>query len=188
MALPASDNFNRANANPLDGNWTNGTSSGMAIVSNAAAGGTASSNRAFWNGDLFANDHYSQCISPTISDGGPAVRCSTGNNYYGLYIQGSQLKIEKFVSGSATLLGSAYSYTPTTSEVFKLTAVGTTISVYANDVFLFSRTDSALASGAAGMHTYGTTTRLDNWEGGDVAGGGSVIPIFMNQYKQRWGK
>jgi hypothetical protein len=60
MALPASDNFNRSNANPIGGNWT--TVPGLEnvqIVSNQLTG-TVSPSVAYWNPDTPNNDQYSQ--------------------------------------------------------------------------------------------------------------------------------
>jgi hypothetical protein len=60
VALPASDNFNRANANPAGGNWTTmPLAVAIQIISNqCAASGVGAAAR--WNADTFGNDQYSQ--------------------------------------------------------------------------------------------------------------------------------
>ncbi len=78
----ATDNFNRANENPLAGNWSTLTGmAGFKIVSNVV--GPINDGQSFtrWNANSFNNDQYSSfklgTLSTTFSSIGPAVRCST---------------------------------------------------------------------------------------------------------------
>src|ERR1043165_1916097 len=102
MALPATDDFNRADTFPggtLGANWTNQTA-GLQIFSNEAIGSDGNVPVGFWNVDSFPNDQYSKITigSAAFSDGGPTVRASaTGGsrNYYYLHINSTATEIKK---------------------------------------------------------------------------------------------
>ena len=176
MTLPATDNFNRTNANPIGGNWTTVPgANAMQITSNAAAG-TSDPSCAYWNADSFAGDHYAQIVTPVNTDPGfwigPAVRCSASQlDCYFLLIKGSanNARIYKFVNGSATLLASL-DYAFSGGDTHRLEVVGTLLTVYLNGVSKGTANDSALSGGAAGIVANGTTPTLDDWEGGNVGG------------------
>ena len=75
----ASDNFNRADENPLAGNWTTVPTAGNCkIVTNVVNGVTTGSNEVYWNAGSFSNDQYSQLIFPTnVANNGVLCRVST---------------------------------------------------------------------------------------------------------------
>lgn len=60
MALPASDDFNRANSTDIGTNWTPQSGSfelsSNAVLPNGSSAGTE--NAEFWNADTFGNDQY----------------------------------------------------------------------------------------------------------------------------------
>ena len=69
----ASDNFDRADQDPLAGNWTQ-TGSGAVVfrlASNAVTmNGFSNDREAFWNAETFADDQYSQVTLTAESGGG----------------------------------------------------------------------------------------------------------------------
>lgn len=192
MALPATDTFTRADAGTLGANWTDNPSlSGLSIVSNeakATAGGGF--NNSYWTADTFSNDQYSLATFPVIADAAVTVR-NNGDNFYMWYHAGgsSNRFFYKRVSGSFTSLGDRGTG-GANGDTLKLTVSGTTLTGYVNGSALGSpTTDASLTSGSAGLVGYQPSgTRIDNWEGGDLGGGGGglAIPVAMAQYRQRW--
>lgn len=92
-----------------------------------------------------------------------------------VYTDGSNIIRIKKLTGfqSDSTLGADISYTPSINDVWKIDIVGSTITVYVNGSSVGTRTDSAYASGSAGVITYGDNVgNMDNWEGGNVGGGG----------------
>ena len=183
MALPATDNFNRADVNPIGGNWTTiGALSAVQIVSNAAKGTNASGrSAAYWNADAFANDQYAQTVVPFTGGlyDGPVVRAATGaETYYNFRPNGASTAIlYKAVAGTFTALGSGWAFVA--GNTLKLSIEGTTLTGYINGVAQDpTQTDSALASGSAGIRFYGTGGTLDDFEAGNTeAGGASILPL-----------
>ena len=64
------------------------------------------------------------------------------------------------------------------SDVWKIEAVGSTISGYQNGTLVVQATDTNINSGSPGVWLYYSSNQIDNWSGGDVAAtypiGGSV--------------
>jgi hypothetical protein len=175
MSLPATDNFNRADdPASLGANWTVQVGT-VAIVSNQASLQVANTE-AFWNADVFANDHYSQVVDAfATGDDGCMVRASgTGGGRNG-YLSYASSNIYKDVNGSYTLLGSG-SGGPSSGDTIKMTAVGTTIAVLVNGVQKNSLTDSTHTSGSAGLFGDNANSLYDNWEGGNV---GAAVRRFL---------
>lgn len=82
-ALPATDNFNRTDENPIAGNWTNRHNS-IQIATNVVGGVTAAAwNTAYWNADTFSTEQYSQVVLSTFTDYiGASVRVQSGDATY----------------------------------------------------------------------------------------------------------
>jgi hypothetical protein len=177
MALPVSDNFNRADSNPIGGNWT--TFPGLSpiqIVSNQAYGADDSSNSAaYWNADTFNNDQWAQCTVLTVTGAGvmmgPAVRCSTSQlTGYVLNISNGSVNLFKCVNGTPSLVAS-YNATISNGSVFKLIAHGTTIEVWMNGNLIISATDSDISSGSAGIvaNSQWSSLGCEDWSAGNYA-------------------
>src|SRR6267143_4180867 len=90
MTVRATDNFNRADADPIGGNWTGFAGNG-AIVGNQLRQSTAGGIDAYiiWNADTPPADHYSKIgfvasvnNGTDVEDGGPCARLTTGGNGY----------------------------------------------------------------------------------------------------------
>jgi hypothetical protein len=182
------DSFQRANANPIGGNWTtSGTFGALQIVSDAveaATGGTA--NTAYWNASAFNNDQWSQVTVGTIvnaSGVGPGVRLGTSseNGYVFLWqgVTGSSgtWRLQKYVSGTLTQLATG-TLTVSVGDVLTIAVVGTNIYLYWNGVFVFTIADSGVSSGSAGMLVFsasGTTqAKITGWSGGNFQSAPSI--------------
>ena len=183
MALPATDNFNRANGG-LGANWAI-IAGNAQIVSNVVQTefvGTDSSSR--WNTDTFANDQYAQITAVAAVTGttrlvGALLRGSAvATTFYACSARGplgasATAEIRKNIAGSTTVLSSGTA-TIAANDLVKGTVIGTTIALLINGVSNRSTTDSAIASGSAGLFVFvdtgaETDAKIDNWEGGNVA-------------------
>jgi hypothetical protein len=82
----------------------------------------------------------------------------------------------KFVSGTATQLGSDVSVTPSLPDPLKIYASGSTIKSYYDGVERHSQTDSAISSGLrCGLRLVvgnGVAWRGDDWNAADLAASG----------------
>lgn len=167
--MSVSDNFNRADGG-LGSNWTTieGTPEVVSNKVGSSAGGAY--NAAYWSGNTWNADQTSEIVL-AVADLylAPIVRGGSGPTYYGYFNNGNTIKR---VAGADTSIISGGG-TTTLNDVMKITATGTTIEIFKNGVSQGSVTDSAIASGSAGVATYGTVGRGDDWVGtGEVAGGG----------------
>lgn len=174
MALPATDNFNRADGG-IGTNWT-AQQSTFNVLSNQCVPSAAADTQAFWNADSFNADHYSQVVIATNNDyAGVAVRCSgtgAGSNSY-TWLNAS-LGIYKLVSGTYTNIqgGNAISG----GDTIKFTAEGTSLKIFKNAVQLNTTlTDSTHdgTSSAPGIYAFQVgAPALDDWEGDNIAAAG----------------
>lgn len=91
--------------------------------------------------------------------------------------------LQKFVSGTATGLGTAFAYTMTTGETktLKLQMRGSTIKMFVDGVERISVTDTAItAAGKPGVYTYNGhegNYGLDNFTATDATGGGATATL-----------
>lgn len=186
MTMPlAADDFNRGNGG-LGANWTTVFSTfAPAIVSNQCNEGTVNQeNDAFWSARTWPNDQWTQ-VSVVVASGsgdyvGTCARTASGSVFssYVVYVVGplgasALIEVYKTVSGASTLLASA-TFTVAANDVIRLAVEGTTLRAYQNGVLRHGPlTDSALASGSAGVAIYNSAgaaqTILDNWQGGDFS-------------------
>jgi hypothetical protein len=191
MALPASDNFNRDNENPIVTNWTTGTLSAdnvLQLLSNAVRSSSTGDTAAYWDADAFNADQWSECkiVGGASPDGGPAVRVTVVSNvvetaYY--WTPQSDGEVWSYVHNRASSwakIGEA-NCTVTSSDVIKIQATGTgatvTIKVYKNNGLVATLTDTdatyRILSGSAGVYSNSDTT-LDDWAGGNFVGSASA--------------
>lgn len=179
----ATDNFNRADADPdASGNWAYVYNS-IKIVSNACQGHTAGDdNYGKWVGTgSFNNDQYSQA---KLSDAtlnhymGVGVRMSgtdssTYNGYLLMVHTGSYRLIYISTGGTwnylineTSLSTSALGRTGQAGDVVKLSVTGTTFTITIGGVVIDnSHTDSNLSTGKP--FVYVSDGELDDWEGGN---------------------
>ncbi len=187
MALPATDTFTAANGTALttySGSWS---LSGGDFQINSNAVGPNKNNQecgAYWNADAFDAAQYATGTISSVGDShdvGPAVRGAASGNYFGFYAAKFDASyLFKVVATVWTQLGSSGAEFAL-NDVVRLEADGTTITPKVNGVTLDppgAQTSTSLPTGAAGLAGYhsGTTMLLDNWEGGNLAGGVVYIP------------
>jgi hypothetical protein len=182
MALPASDNFNRADSTSLGANWTevldNAEVKSNAFIGNVGGGITTIAR---WTADAFNADQKAQCLVPD-NYGGPCARVqSNGNGYWALY--GSSASTLYRVDGGTGALTSLGALTSGTNITARIEAEGTTIRVYRNGTLDLSVTDSNYASGAAGIGNYFVAVGCDDWTADNLAAAAS--PFFTRLGAQR---
>lgn len=173
------DPFNRGNGG-LGSNWSSsGGNAAYTIISNTAASSNAQVEEAvWWNAATFANDHFAEVtITTTASNAfiGPAVRVSSGGNYYGFYGDNATRYLISVVGGTWTqlaTLGTGFA----NNDVVRLEVEGTTLRAYVNGVLWTSVTDSNLSSGSAGLTSWANNDsgRLDDFTAADLAGAVTV--------------
>jgi hypothetical protein len=189
VTVIASDNFNRANVNPIGGNWTTAPSfAALQILTSAAqnTSDTGTDNGAYWNANSFPNDQYSQCnvTDTSLPEGangecgpGPMCRVATSaprNLYRVVFGPGNttNLFFEKYAADSYSPIA-GFSVTINNGDLLKLQVQGTTLTAFVNGTQVATTTDSSVTTGPAGLAfsscPAGSTVTFDNWEAGDLA-------------------
>jgi hypothetical protein len=199
VSIRASDNFNRANADPIGGNWT-GINGNGAIVSNQLRQSTAGGLDAYvvWNAEISPADQYCKITfissgnaGSDIEDGGPCVRLTTGGNGYLFNIQSndragpdSGWELYSLIAGVGTILTSGtIGRALVSGDVMECRIVGNLLSGYLNGVLISSVTNNTYPSGGSyGVHlstsSQGSATLIfDNFEGGDFV----ATKVLMGQ-------
>ncbi len=177
----ASDNFNRANASPLDGNWATPTAfNALRLVGNAVENVTASTDSAAMHTVSTATSSY-----VTVSDvtggrnGGPAIHLdNSGGGYCLLNWDAGNFYIYQLPSFTQIGFGTG---TYQVGDVLGLRRVGSTIvaSVNGTDV-LTSSVDNTYTGGAPGIFLYNGGFVLDDWT--DGAAGGFTLTADQGSY------
>lgn len=159
---------------------------GFSVNTNSLYATGAAACLAFWNAASFNDDQYSQVVLVAVGGSnrylGCAVRCDTGSAdtaYTAQYRSGAAGFLSKRVAGTPTTLSSTLN-TPNVNDVLRLEAEGTTITALVNAAQDEQVTDSAIASGAAGIYGQNTSTlhRLDDWDGGNLGAGVTGSPYY----------
>lgn len=171
----SSDNFNRANANPVSGLWaTSSAWNALQLVSNAVQVVTASSDSAMVSTASTATDSQVELTvtSTTVTIAGPAIHMSTtaGDGYALLYNGGFW---HVYLLPSFSDLGSWFASPPlANNDVARLRrGPGNTLIININGTDVFTTlADTTYLGGAPGMFVYDGTTVLDNWTDNAVAG------------------
>jgi|SRR5580658_222029 hypothetical protein len=187
----ALDNFTRANANPIGGNWTPlATVSGFLaaqLASNLAEPSAAGNADSWWNALTWGNDQWSEvtvaaCVSSYV---GISLRQSTAGavTAYRLFWNGTlgasgTWTIQKVVANTFTTLASG-SLTLNAGDSLLGVVVGSNLLFYWNGYLFAAATDSAIASGAAGfmLATAGAVTAasINSWKGGQFQGAPPIL-------------
>lgn len=171
MTLPVSDNFNRSNANPAGGNWTPLTTNVVQILSNRLVG-VSGFGFTYWNADTPNDAQWASCKMPNASarSGGPAIRIQVGTgSREGYRYNVNDGTLNKYVGGTSTTL-QTISDTPSTTAVYKLEAIGSTIKVYKDGVQIGTDvTDTALSSGRVGVWHSSSSAEIDDWAADSAA-------------------
>jgi hypothetical protein len=181
-----SDNFTRANENPLSGggNWAAfGTGLGATagkIVSNlveTTANGTIAAAIFSGPGSWPSNDQYStvtmQALTGVTNNTIRAcVRVQSGSAFTNYSLENDVavgFRIVKWVAGVATVLVTQSAIAVTPGDTMTLAVVGTKLYGYYNGVLKFTAADSALSSGYPGFSLYAGTVggaEISAWVGG----------------------
>jgi hypothetical protein len=184
LSVLASDNFQRANANPIGGNWsplsTTGSWAAAQLLSDLVTGTTLGDGcDSYWNALSWANDQWSMVTvhTNTASYVGCGVRYNTSGTQtgYRLFWNGAALgssgtlTLQKVISGGFTSIGTL-TLTMNVGDTLLLCAIGTQLLAYWNGLLLMAYTDSAIASGAPGFvvvaETAVTNAGISAWSGG----------------------
>ena len=179
VPIDPSDNFNRANENPLAGNWTKLTGAGhdFQLITNEMGGtGTTNDSAYYWNPDTPPNDQWSEIQAGTAlgttSDWGPCCRCST--TAFSLYTASAfstDEQLGKFITATYTTILSITTTNIVSGDILRVEVQGSTLRYLKNGVEQTGSpaTDTSLTSGRWGVYMTNTNPRLDNWQGGDFA-------------------
>jgi hypothetical protein len=189
--LPASDKFTAADGTALttySSNWTNAVGT-FTIYSNAVSADTSVDSLARWSADTFQNDQYAQVRIAALgstNSAGAGVRITTNNGY--LYESDSARRyFGKVVAGTYSDFAAPIGTPGSVNDIFKITAIGTTITPIRNgatDSSFGAVTDSSIASGYGGITGYASanTSLLDDWEGGDIA---TKMEVYVDIWRVR---
>lgn len=174
----ASDNFDRANENPIASPWVSSGQVSMQIVTNVAVSVNAAQDGAAYYTLSWPNNQYSQATINTTATAGGGTGCglsfrqTNSSNGYRVVIDdagSNNVELGKFVSGSFSSIWvrtSAF----TTGDTFRAEISGTTIKVFVAGVQVGAdTTDSSLSSGNVGIaYSSNETCSIDNWSGGSL--------------------
>lgn len=198
MALPATDDFTTGSDQTLtdySANWTANVNNINVLAATDDIVADVVNNDvgiAHWNADSFDNDQYCELDITSVDSFislGPMVRVHASAHTGYLFESSSEGSFfYKVVATSYTQLGSDTGAASPT-ERYQIEANGTTIRSLVDDVEEDSQTDSSISSGSAGIHSYqfpSSTTKADNWEGGNLAAGGDSIPYLSGLRRRRF--
>ena len=185
----ATDNFNRANEDPLSGggNWVAcGTAArpkivGNQVVSNGAADGYSRYTGASWAADQQSEITLTDTLDAQNDRAGVLCRHPAGSTIhaYAFFVQRDagpayNLYMYKYVSGTPTQLSSvSYGATPAPGDILLLEVVGSALTGKVNGVTKISTSDSAITGADAPGFFIGLNLSMDNWAGADA---GQRIP------------
>lgn len=171
-ATTLTDNFNRADADPLGSSsegwsWTE-VSGDIDIVSNEAKG-LANGSGARAESDLSSDNHYAQQTAVIVSNGaGPAVRFASGadTQYFWLCDGSSPNRLFRRETGSNTQIGGAGN--ATSGQVVKLSVSGSTLEMFIAGSSVGTQTDTVITGNTrCGMHSE-LNDRIDDWSASDL--------------------
>ncbi len=190
LTVAASDTFVRANENPIAAPWLAAAGGGgIQLLNNAVSPNVLAANfeSIVYTGVNWPNDQSSQATLVNCKQNAGFVALvvrsdNTGQNFYyadldcspgfgGMGIA-TPYNIQKIVAGVQSLVCNGPYVVPQFGDVFKVTAIGTTIFIFQNNVQINACTDTSVASGKPGIFLQTTTSAsafsdlaLTNWSG-----------------------
>ena len=166
----ASDDFNRANENPIASPWSAiaGGFTGVSVISGNNLEGNGTDGPVM-HATTMPNDHWSEIIMRTGGGGldiGPMVRCSTGKGY--LWALNATGDILYSTAGSFVNSGVSRARNAVDEYVFRLEAVGGVLRCYENGVQVGADvSDSNVPTGTqAGAFSFNASSNVGSWAGG----------------------
>lgn len=180
----ALDTFQRADANPIGGNWTPVVSgvfvAGQLASHNFEASASNSAVAAYWNALSWNADQWAQVTIGACgsgSDVGIVLRQDTGGavTFYDLLWTGAtgstgQWFIQKRVAGATSTLATGNTPTTNVGDTILGVVIGSNLYLYWNGILIGTATDSTLTSGSPGIFLFanGTpdTAVISSWAGG----------------------
>ncbi len=172
--MDPSDDFNRANETPLAGNWSSvlGTTQ-LNLAGNEVLNPSDSTlGASYWSANPFADDQYSEIVPSVLghqSDWSAITRASASAiTFYMTNAFSSNESIYKAVAGSFSQIAAITTANVAVNDVVRSEAEGSTISWVINGISQGSTTDSAIASGSAGLFIYSGSSRITSWSGADL--------------------
>jgi hypothetical protein len=185
------DNFNRADANPVGSPW-NAVVGNHRILSNELRGNTGGpSHTSNHTTALSSEDHYSQVAVGTQGAGTSqlvSVRQSNSALTCYAYMPHSGV-LRKYVASTPTNLASGSAQTSSAGNVLYLEANGSSLQSKYNGGNDLSVTDTAITGVLfVGLINVSNASYSDNFEGGDLSAASSVsVPIAMRHYLRMMG-
>lgn len=173
----AADNFQRANAS-FTSPWVVQTTyaANFIVSSNTATVSTFGSDSAYnYQGITWPADQWAaaQLLSPGTTGGtagfGVTVRASTSaQTFYRFICNANSSRVSKTVAGTATTLSANPVAGCVSGDIVMLGIRGTQLTAYVNYVSVFTVSDSAIASGNAGIFYFSTSSggAISQWWGG----------------------
>jgi hypothetical protein len=171
LTQTASDNFQRNNANPISGQWTELNTGDSNYTTAQLTSGIVQSNAAskgcsYWyDGVSFNSDQWAQATIAACQANsyvGVTLRASTSNattcyavRFYGATGSAGKLSIGRFLNGSYTSISGELT-TPVVNvgDVLTASVIGQTVAAYINGDLIAMVTDTIITSGSAGFYLY----------------------------------
>jgi hypothetical protein len=200
------DTFTASNNTELatyDSGWTVAVSTGAGpsapFISNnqlVCSGGI----KAYRNTGTYSNDQYAQAVVKGSWDSsqypGLSVRASGDDSTYTAYSfsgNSTTYYISKNVNSESGSDLTSGSWSPSVGDEIRLEVTGSSpavIALYLNDSLVddYSDASSPIASGRPGIAAYSQgapSSDIDDFEAGDITGGGSIVPQAMANYRMR---
>ena len=182
MALPATDDFNRADQDlDASSDWTTVTRNPV-IVSNRVRGNAGGVGLSKWVSDTANNDQYSECDFYTdggaAAIGGPAIRVLT-DDAYAFQLVGTSTTFRRTIlieASTRTTIATATTTTLVSGDLVRIEMTGTTLTTFlaGSSSGQPGGTDATISSGELGLFMYNgpnANAELDNWEGGNLGAG-----------------
>lgn len=197
----ATDSFTRANSTGLGANWTDidGTAGQWFVDTNRAQdSGSGWQAHSYYNALTPGADQYSKAtialnVGTSGLGAGPTCRVQTATSDDGYWVcvnnaAAQEVRLIEVDGGSETVLQTYSSgATPVVGDVFQIEAQGNTLRVLKNGATVITYSPGSLTygSGRVGIRAvdFNVTVALDDWEGGDLGGGGGPtvsIPVIMH--------
>lgn len=181
MTTLFTDDFNRADSGTLGSNYTD-IDAGFGIASNTAKASTAGLNSTIINAVSFPADQWVQVtlagtMSGNADEGiGVVLRGAAGGDLYFVHCSTVDSHLYKRVGGTYTDISGAQAAFAL-SDVLYAEVQGTTLLYKKNGTTVWSGTDSALSSGAAGLWGDASTGLIaaDSLTAGDFASPGTTV-------------